>query len=112
MLVLDKLEMTEVELLFCTTNVGDANSAHGHATQFIASVNHLIFIVVVQESNLLPSAIRTETLELEERRCAHLAKAEVHATERYWTICGEGEMRTHGPSDDFVRRSHLLHHRC
>ena len=99
--------MVEIQLLFSTADVGDANSAHRHATQFIARVNHLVFIVVVEQLHLLPRTIGTKTFELEERSSARLAKVEVHTAECNRTISGEREVRTHRPGDDFVRRSHF-----
>ena len=87
-LVFYKFEMAEIQLLFRTADVGDANSTHSHTTEFVARVNHLVFIVVVEQCHLLPRAIGTKTFELEERSSARLAKVEVHTAQCHRMLIG------------------------
>lgn len=57
LLSLDKLEVLEVNLLFGTAHVGDAELGGLHTAEFVARVDDGIVVSIVEQAYFLPSAI-------------------------------------------------------
>ena len=101
--------MTEIELLFLSALIGDAEGLDTESAQLIAGVYHGIGVLIVEQRHFAPRTVGQLTFESESSGGAGFSEVEIHAAQGEGTVAAHRELRAGSPGDYLVggRNLHL-----